>query len=106
MTCETTYGTPLEYGRWAPFDEQTRTYKVRVIDRRRGNVQIVDLDMPKRNAAGVRRINVIYCNTTYVTADGYNMGWACTTNWSMEDGSREMYSQMLDEVQPLDNSST
>jgi hypothetical protein len=98
MSQEIPYGSTLEYGTWATFDEATRTYKVRVIDRRQGYPQFVDVDMPERNKAGVRRINVIHCNSTYTTADGYNTEWACTTNWSMEDGSREMYGDMLNEV--------
>ena len=36
MSQEIPYGSTLEYGTWAAFDEATRTYKVRVIDRRQG----------------------------------------------------------------------
>lgn len=99
-TQEIPYGSKIEYGAWASFDEAARTYKVRVIDRRHGYPKIVDVDMPERNKAGVRRINVINCNSTYTSADGYNTEWACTTNWDMEDGSKEMYRAMLDEVSP------
>jgi hypothetical protein len=70
MSQEIPYGSTLEYGTWATFDEATRTYKVRVIDRRQRYPQFVDADMPERSLAGVRRINVINCNSTYTTADG------------------------------------
>lgn len=98
---EIPYGSKIEYGSWAAFDKAKCTYKVRVIDRRAGYPRLVDLDMPERNKAGVRRINVIHCNSTYVTADGYTTDWACTSNWDLEDGSREMYRSMLDEVLPI-----
>ena len=101
MTVEIPYGSRIEYGTWAVFDEATRTYKVRVIDRRHGDIRFVDVDMPERNKAGQRRINVINCNTTYTTADRYTTARAAATSWCLEDGSRETYCAMLDEVEPI-----
>ena len=102
-TKEIPYGSKIEGGCWAAFNEETRTYHVRVIDRRHGDIRFPYVDMPERNHAGVRRYNVMFCNMAYTSEDGYNSDWAAMARWDMEDGSIEMYRTMLDEVDPIED---